>query len=354
MMHLGGPHVEKVAQIGKNIMSALPEDPFRGGRHVEVVAQIGTKIKSAIPEDSLQSQINAPETFHLPCDLYGLFVAEPLQLNADVDGHVIVALVMFRLCFFVVVNYVIQMLYIGRINKLALDLEGNQCDNTHMYMQLVCVFVFTTSIFREFRDALNLAHLLIRAPTEQYQTIDTQHGAVLLAHEDRLAGKGTSSFVDKLSSWQRSRSEFNVERKWTLDAMSKGWKVGCLLLLVFPRMMVTLLLTKVGTGFIVRASEEFMIADTVAALFIVEIDHFIYHAFTTHAVQQQLEGMKTLKVQFSNLYRVSNFFSVNFLCPLGILIFTFSVVWSARLVCAEEESFIHGLKHGLHHHLHSS
>jgi len=324
----------------------------RGWAHVEVVAQIGSKIMRSLPEDSVQSQVHAPETFHVPCDLYGLFVAEPLQLNTEIDGHVIVALVMFRLCFFVIANYTIQMLYIGRINKLALDLEGNQCDNIHVYMQLVCVFVFTTSIFREFRDALNLADLLIRAPVEQNEIIDAKHGAVLLAHEDRLQRK--PGFVDRLMKWQRSRGEFNIETKWTLGAMSKRWKVGCLLLLVFPRMMVTLLLTKVGTSFIVRASEEFMIADTVAALFIVDIDHFIYHAFTTHVVQQQLEGMKALKVHFSNFYRVSNFFSVNFLCPLGILMFTFSVVWSARLVCDEEESLIHGLKHGLHHHLHSS
>jgi len=182
--------------------------------------------------------------------------------------------------------------------------------------------------------------------------MDDKHGAVLLAHEDRL--KKERGFVERLTKWQRSRNEFNIERKWTLVAMGKLWRVGCILLLVIPRMMVTLLLTKVGTSFIVRASEEFMIADTVAALFIVEIDHFMYHAFTTHVVQQQLEGMTPLKVQFSNWYRVSNFFSVNFLCPLGILIFTFSIVWSARLVCDEDEHLIHGLKHGLHHHLHSS
>jgi len=322
-----------------------------GGADVALVPAIGSKIKEAF-QDSFQSHVQAPETFHVPHDLYGLFVAEPLQLNSEADGHVIVTLVMFRLCFFIVVNYTIQMLYIGRINKLALDLEGNQCSNIHMYMQLVCVFVFTTSIFAELRDALNLASLLIRAPVERNNVTDDKHGVVLPAQEDRLNRK--RGFVDRLAKWQTSLSEFNIERKWTLAAMSKQWKVGCLLLLVIPRMMVTLLLTKVGTSFIVRTHEEFMIANTVAALFIVEIDHFIYHAFTTHVVQQQLEGMKVLKSDFSNWYRVSNFFSVHFLCPLGILIFTFSVVWQARLVCDEDEQIINGLKTGLHHHLHSS
>ena len=168
----------------------------------------------------------APEKLHVPCDLYGLFVAEPLQLDASVDGWTIILLVMTRAFFFIALNFIIQMLYVVKIHRLSVDSQSEPCarEQERFYMQVVCVFVFGISIFRELRDCIDFLALVVRCPVSPdggYRGIGRgsdgshRHGAVL--SQERPSG--TSSIL----SWVRRRS--SKTHVWTLGSMSYSWKV---------------------------------------------------------------------------------------------------------------------------------
>merc|ERR1711964_331216 len=107
------------------------------------------------------------------------------------------------------------------------------------------------------------------------------------------------------------------------------------LIVALPRLVICSVLVVVASGYIVRSSETDMIIDTVAALFIVDIDEFMYHAFTTSSVKQQMEAMEGLEFMPSNMDRLLSFFFVNFIYPLMIILCAITLVWHQRLDCGD-------------------
>jgi hypothetical protein len=285
---------------------------------------------------------SAPEKLHLPNDLYGLFVAEPLQLDASVDGWTIIILVMTRAFFFIVLNFIIQMLYVVKIHRLSVDLDP--CVQERFYMQVVCVFVFGISIFRQLRDCIDFLALVVRCPVARdggYRGIGRgadglhRHGAVL--SQERPSG--TSSILN----WARRR-ESSKTHVWTLGSMSYSWKVVCIMFVGMPRILFCSLFAKVGAGFIVRSPE--IIIDTVGVLFVVEIGTFMYNAFTTNAVKQQLEQLQPIEWYPSNARRLAAFLFVNFAYPVLLICFSVAVVWYSRKSCGEHEDLGSSLADG--------
>lgn len=295
-----------------------------------------------------RSSDRAPEKLHVPCDLYGLFVAEPLQLDASVDGWTIIFLVMTRAFFFIALNFIIQMLYVVKIHRLSVDSQSEpREEQERFYMQVVCVFVFGISIFRELRDCIDFLALVVRCPVSRdggYQGIgrgsdgSRRHGAVL--SQERPSG--TFKFHDKFLSWATRRS--SKTHVWTLGSMSYSWKVVCLLFVGMPRILFCSLFAKVGAGFIVRSPD--IIIDTVGVLFVVEIGTFMYNAFTTNAVKQQLEQLQPIEWFPSNARRLAAFLFVNFAYPLLLICFSVAVVWYSRKACGEHEDIGYSLAVG--------
>eukprot|EP00439_Symbiodinium_sp_Y106_P030142 s5773_g3.t1 len=203
----------------------------------------------------------ATETLQVPCDLYGLFVAEPLQLNVRIDGYVIFFLEMIRTVFFLAVNFGIQLMYVTRIHKINRQNEGAQCEPRKAYLQLVCIFVFATSIFKELRNCTDFLDLLIRCPVREsdgYVRVgvgggcDGKHGAVL--HSE--CEPPSSSFRDRLSKLARLYRCEQKDHLWSLGSMTGLWKLVCVIFVALPRIVLCLLLLKVASGFIARSTEE--------------------------------------------------------------------------------------------------
>jgi ABC-type uncharacterized transport system permease subunit len=131
---------------------------------------------------------------------------------------------------------------------------------------------------------------------------------------------------------------------WTLDSMSHGWKAVCLLFVGIPRFLICCLLAKAGAGYIVRSDQ--IIVDTVAVLFVVDIATFIYSAFTTNAVKQQLEMVQPVEWRPSNTRRFVSFLFVNFVYPVLLVCFSVAFVWFSRQACHKGEDFQSSLKLG--------
>lgn len=305
----------------------------------------------AVPQASSESTPSSgagtvAESLSVPCDLYGLFVAEPLQLDRHVDGWLIVLLVMIRAFLFIALNFTIQMLYVVRIHKLSVEMQGEQCRHKTAYMQVICVFVFGISIFRELRNCVDFMVLVYRSPVSRnrgYVGIGNgdgshRHGAVL--HEEN---KGPTASI---LSWARRRSLLSKTHTWTLGSMTYSWKCTCFLCVGLPRLLIGLLFAKVGAGFIVRAEERDIIIDTVAVLFVVDIGTFMYNAFTTNSVKQQVERAKPVEWFPSNTHRVLAFVFVNFAYPVLLIAFSIAAVWYSRKACDPSEDFQSTLKAG--------
>jgi hypothetical protein len=292
-----------------------------------------------------------PEKLHVPCDLYGLFVAEPLQLDASIDGWTIVFLAMIRAFFFISLNFIIQMLYVVRIHRMNMKVQDKpQCSNEHPYMQMICVFVFGISIFSELRGCVDFLALVVRCPVSRagggYLGIGRGsdgshgHGAVL----SQEIAERPSGFRARVANWAKRSSVLDKTHIWTLDSMSRGWKAVCLLFVGVPRVLICCLLAKAGAGYIVRSPQ--IIVDTVAVLFVVDVATFIYSAFTTNAVKQQLEMVQPVEWRPSNTRRFMSFLFVNFAYPVLLVCFSVAFVWLSRQACDEGEDFQSSLKLG--------
>lgn len=237
--------------------------------------------------------------------------------------------------FFVLLAYLIQVTYIVRIHIINIELAGHQCEH-HLHLQVTCLFVFSMAGFQELRDCMDFLGVLYWCPTGDYTNLQSQHGAVLADESHELRQR---------NGWRKMFRRNNREPKswnaisWKLEQMPLVWKVTCAVVVFIPRLMICGALLRVAAGFIMRSTEEKMIVDTVAALFILEISSFIYNAFTTHAVKDDMAGLGGLTILTSKRLRVLSFVFVNFVYPLAVIGFSISVVWYLRIECADEDYF---------------
>jgi hypothetical protein len=275
-----------------------------------------------------------PEKLHVPCDLYGLFLVEPLQLDVSVDGLTVVFLAMTRAFVFVALNFAIQVLYVVRIHRMSVDM---QCGHEHACMQVVCVFVFGISICSELRRCADFLELVAKCPASgegggyvsvaRRSNASPRQGAVLCQE----TAERPSGFRDRVANWVRKSSVPDKTRVWTLGAMDHRWKAVCLVLVGVPRVLICCLLANSGAHFIVRSPD--IIVDTVAVLFVVDVATFIYSAFTTNAVKQQLEMVQPLEWHPCNTRRFVSFLFVNFAYPVLLVCFSVAVVCCSRQAC---------------------
>jgi len=279
----------------------------------------------------------------VPCDLYGLFVAEPLQVSVSIDGCTIVFPAMIRAFLFMAMTFTVQFLCVVRIHHMSMKMQGQECSHEHSYMQVVCVFMFGMCIFSELRGCVDFLALVARCPVYRggwgYTGIGSEsdwwhgHGAMLSQWRvEHSCGCGA-----RVANWVTRSS-------WTLDSMGYGWKAVCLVFVGLPRVLICCLFAKVGVGFIVRSPQ--IIVDTVAMLFVVNIATFIYTFFTTNEVKQQMETVKPVEWYASNTRRITSFLFVNFAYPVLLVCLSVAVVWFSRQACDEGEDFQSWLKLG--------
>lgn len=253
----------------------------------------------------------------LPESIYGLVIAEPLQLDRHVDGNFIYFTELIRCYILLLINYSVQWILMYKIWEINLDKEGQQCDDALRSLQSVCVFIFSISVFSEVRDAFSLFHLLWVCDTvgvvgsDIYHAVDQGgHGAVLEADSSGM------NLFGKMNVWAKKKHI----TQWNLDRMTLTYKMCAIALVAVPKLVIPIALTIVGGNYIMRSEDaETMVLNTLAVLFIIDIDEFLYNTFTTTPMKHQLASMKEIKVEVSNAQRFMGFVFSSFVFPALII-----------------------------------
>lgn len=270
------------------------------------------------------------EGYVLPESIYGLVIAEPLQLDRKVDGAFIYWTELIRCYVLLLINYTVQGILMYKIWEINMDKEGEQCDESLRSLQNVCVFIFCISVFSEVRDACSLLYGLYQCPTisahDIYNAAPTSggHGAVL------EADTGGMNFLGKMNVWAKKKHV----TQWTLDRMSPKYKALAFGLVGFPKLIIPVALTIVGGNYIMRSEDaETMILNTLAVLFIIDIDEFLFNTFTTTPMKHQLANMKEITVEVSNAQRFMGFVFSSFVFPALIVAATAMMVQMSTSHC---------------------
>merc|ERR1719230_1734884 len=89
--------------------------------------------------------------------------------------------------------------------------------------------------------------------------------------------------------------------QWNLDGMTKSFKVYCMCCVALPKLLIAVILSLIGGMYIkLTSSVENLVLNTLAVNFVVDIDEFLYQAFTSDATKGNLDNMKTLQVDVDN------------------------------------------------------
>jgi len=292
------------------------------------------------------------KTLEVPQNLYGLFLVEPLQMKPSVDGWLIIALLVCRAWFFILVTYFVQATYIVRLHVINHDMTGEQCTND-LHLQVTCIFVLTAAGFQELREIIDFASLLYWLPVigifDGYQKVETasarRDGEVFNAEAEAQAQRspGFRSALWRLAARGSRKNLQAGEKLWRLQGASRLWKGICACIVVLPRLIICMALVRFASGFLMRKPEESMVVDTVAALFVLEISGFLFNAFTTDEVKQQLVATEGIKIVTSQWHRIAMFVFVHFVYPLLCVGFAVGMVYYLRGDCTDETSFFASL-----------
>merc|ERR1719191_2645717 len=114
---------------------------------------------------------------------------------------------------------------------------------------------------------------------------------------------------------------------WTLDNMTKSYKAFAIFVIVLPKLAIALSVAYVGSVYILKSGDaETMILNTLAVLFVVDIDEFIYNTFTPASMKNQLVNVPEIALNPSNFERKWAYFSSTFVHPALIIGATYWLV----------------------------
>lgn len=271
------------------------------------------------------------ESYALPETLYGLIIAEPLQLDIDVDGKFIFITELFRSTFLLLVNYTVQGLFLWQFYLINSAKTHEGCAGGLESLRILCVFVFCVSSFLEIRDSENMFFGLWACPTKDSSQAQATHqshaghGAVMEAES-----KGWNP-ADRMNVWLKKKT---AGTGWTLENMTKAYKAFVILAVVLPKLGIALSVAYVGSVYILKSGDaETMILNTLAVLFVVDIDEFIYNTFTPASMKSQLVNIPEISLNPTNMERKWAYFSSTFLHPSIIIAATFWLVWAHDEEC---------------------
>jgi len=229
--------------------------------------------------------------------------------------------------------FILQLFFMSQIHRQ--NEQANTCSHGRPSLQLVCVFVFFVSMFKELLHAGTLFELLWYCPVQtralpRYAglpgTADVQHGAVL----QKQASKGAMASLMRWAGAPGSRKHV-----WSLEHMTTRWKTVCFGLVAVPRLLIGCVLTWVGAGFIMKSAESNIIFDTLSCVFIVDLSALIYGAFTTEIVKEKMEEAHAVEKYPSNAHRLAMFLFSSFIHPALVVLFTATTVKYWRKECSQ-------------------
>lgn len=317
--------------------------------------------------------------FSPPEDLYGLAIAEPLQLDRVADGNLVFFIEYIRVFLLLLTNYVVQcafMTYVGKIVVKNYTDEDNwvHCVDELWTTQFTCVFVFMIAVFADIRESFDMfqgivysspgdygalhlvgqkrqsdspdshrhvnvaSHMMGGVAQHNSPDIPHRHGA-LFEREDteEQIDKAEEGMFAKAKHWfKRKKRKQHGPHQWNLDRLTPTLKVLMVLLVVAPKTLICCGLFFLGSEFIIVSPDgETLILNTMAVLFILEINEYLYHSFTSSIVKARLATCKVVAVEMSNTNRVMGWVASNFIVPPFIIsVAYFMVEFNHRYSCS--------------------
>jgi len=269
----------------------------------------------------------------VPASLYGLTIAVPTMVDLAHDGALIYVAELGRGLMMLLLNYAVQLLFLAELWRVSQDREGSieECkEATSLCLELGCVFLFESTVLMDIRKSLTILSLVWAAPGPRYKSVtegaslaagayqgvraySPKTGAVLGADEGE---GGRSSYFTRMYRKVRPSPSPGV-KQWKLDGISNSFRLWSSLTVALPKLFIGTALAYLGGIYIERSvDQEAMVLNTLAVVFIADIDEILYRAFTSDAMKDNLEHMRTVELTLSNRKRFCMWFLSSVICPL--------------------------------------
>jgi len=253
----------------------------------------------------------------LPCSLAGLTIAEPLRLDRKVDGTVVFVVELFRIYAMLYMKFMIQIYFVALIFKNDLKHREAECNEGLVGLAMICVFVFLCAIFTELRSISTLSTVLYNA--EHHET-KTYHGLGKQKSGGAVMVEEKTGRMAELQKKYRPAPPPDMPQ-WNLNMINKQYKVFCTIIVVVPKVVITLYLGYAGAIFIAQCeSSGDMILNTLAVNFIIELDTILYETFTSDATKSAMEHAEEIELSLTNRERVGGWVFNTVVYPLTVIL----------------------------------
>lgn len=272
------------------------------------------------------------DRYHLPENLYGLVIAEPLQLNRQVEGLVIYLVEHFRVVGLLVLNYAVQLtflLWIWSVETKGVIGDNDVCKSSKssLALEFACIFVFLVSIFVDVRETIDMSIGMYHCPTSGYSPVPTQgvqHHQSSIVFDDE-----PKSALHRLGM----KKQADVQR-WTLQDMTTFRKVVIVITVVIPKFCIGVALCSLGASYIIASSDdENLILNTVAVNFVLDLDEILLYTFSTDCILYRLATVEGIPLGETNTTRIVAFFFVTICLVPFLVLATMGVILFHRRTC---------------------
>jgi len=260
-----------------------------------------------------------------------------------------------RVQFMLWLNYLVTSLLLFQIWKMNEQSAVAECSGRLMLLEVGCVFLFEVRMLVDVRKCFSIMHLLWAAPSpvpaitnsansfgHRYMSTrsNSPKAGAILAKEPQ-----EESMIFRMYRKVRGGSDNNHGSQWKLDGISRAYRTWCMVTVAIPALVLSIILGYLGGIYIMRsANDGEMLTNTLAVVFVAEIEEFLYAAFTSDAMRYNLENMQPVDIDLTNRQRLAHWFACSILYPAMTMCVAALVVHHARtLDCHDDEWSLKGI-----------
>mmetsp|Transcript_67324 Transcript_67324/g.181011 ORF Transcript_67324/g.181011 Transcript_67324/m.181011 type:complete len:310 (-) Transcript_67324:60-989(-) len=265
----------------------------------------------------------------VPTGLYGMAIAEPAALDRRLDGNFMFFVENARTFSLLCLHYFVTSLFLVQVWRMGREREIAECSGHLLLLEFGCVFLFEVRMLVDIKKSFGIMSLLWAAPypkpTNASGSVGSlsgktyfsmrnglpQHGAVF---EAETAADGGGMLTQMFRKVRRGKDS---AAHWKMDGISRCYRVWCLLTVGLPSLLLNVVLGYLGGVYIMRSpNDSDMVMNTLAVVFVAEVEEILYVAFTSDAMRYNLEHMRTVEVHLSNRHRIMGWFMSSIVNPL--------------------------------------
>jgi len=278
----------------------------------------------------------------VPGSLYAMTIVELASLSRKADGDLVFFAEITRVMFMLFLNYAMTCFFIAQLGKMVaeqFDLGERECEMDFLILIYICVFMFEVAMLGHLAKCIRLMELLYFAKSPAPSTyspvaatsnkealrssvssIGSGTGAIMLG--EKTLGKRMQTFIRHPIHGDRNDQHGMI--RWSLHQTRPFYRMFCFFLIVLPKLVADIMLAYLGGLYIASTDEgSDMLLNTLAVVFIAEVDEMMYSAFTSADMKYNLENMKAVKLVQTNQVRVGMWLFHSFVMPALALGFSY-------------------------------